>query len=131
MWTFGSHGFVHILEYCPRYLICFGVYMLNICLLNVRGKKRNNWTKVIAKGKHFLFLTRHPSCYSYSSSINVLLMKQGNTSTWKENDSLLFEKYIFRNICSSLVYIQIRVLYTSLRQNSPRNQSSTYRKNSD
>lgn len=56
-------------------------------------------------------------------------MKQGNSSIGKENDSLLFVKYLFSNICSSV--IRIRVSYTSIGQNSNRNQLSTYMRNSD
>lgn len=56
-------------------------------------------------------------------------MKQGNSSIGNENDSLLFVKYLFSNICSSV--IRIRVSYTSIGQNSNRNQPSTYIRNSD
>jgi hypothetical protein len=31
---------------------------------------KRGWIKVLMKGKEFLFLVRHPPCYSYSSLVS-------------------------------------------------------------
>jgi len=36
--------------------------------------KNRGWTHVLAKGKQFLFLIRHPPCYSYIQSIPIKVL---------------------------------------------------------
>ena len=41
---------------------------------NTEPNKNPGWTQVLAKGKQFLLLKRHPPCYSWSNPVKVLAM---------------------------------------------------------
>ena len=49
---------------------------LNRWAIRTPGKKRE-WTQLLAKGKQFLFLFRHPPCYSYYMLYIMALLNTG------------------------------------------------------
>ena len=63
---------------------------------NTDSTKKPGETQVLAKGKQFLLLKRHPPCYAY---IQASHGADGGrkTSTQNVKDPLSFEIWIFRN----------------------------------
>jgi len=49
---------------------------------NIKPTKYRDWTQIVAKGKQFLPIIRHPQCYSYSQDV---LYTKCYTSTFTNN----------------------------------------------